>query len=56
MARASSGDNGDLDFLAPLITAWDAAERGDLDAALATIDQIPANSLLGAARAPRSAR
>ena len=37
---------GDLAFLAPLLTAWDAAERGDQARALASLDQIPANSLL----------
>jgi tetratricopeptide (TPR) repeat protein len=42
----SSGDNADLRFLAPLLSAWDAAEHGDLNRALAAIDQIPANSLL----------
>lgn len=41
-----TGSGGDLSFLAPLLTAWDAAERGDQVKALATIGQIPANSLL----------
>ena len=45
------GDNGDLTFLAPLISAWDQAERGNLDQALATIDQVPASNLLGPIRA-----
>jgi tetratricopeptide (TPR) repeat protein len=45
-----NGDNGDLIFLAPLITAWDFAERGNMDQALATIDQVPVNSLLGPLR------
>jgi tetratricopeptide (TPR) repeat protein len=43
---AVNGDTGDLTFLAPLVTAWDAADRGNADRALAAIDQIPANSLL----------
>jgi len=43
---APTGDNGDLAFLAPLLTAWDAAERGDQARALASLDEIPANSLL----------
>jgi tetratricopeptide (TPR) repeat protein len=43
----ASGDNGDLSFLVPLINAWSAADRGNLEQALATIDAIPANSLLG---------
>jgi tetratricopeptide (TPR) repeat protein len=45
-----SGDSADLTFLAPLLTAWDAADRGDLDRALVTIDQIPNNSLLSGLR------
>jgi tetratricopeptide (TPR) repeat protein len=43
---AASGANGDLTFLSPLLTAWDAAERGDQTRALESIGQIPANSLL----------
>ena len=43
---AVSGDNGDLSFLAPLINAWSAADRGNLDQALSALDQIPAGSLL----------
>lgn len=45
-----SGDNGDLSFLVPLVNAWAAADRGDLTRALATIDEIPLNSLLGPLR------
>jgi tetratricopeptide (TPR) repeat protein len=41
-----TGETGDLTFLAPLITAWDSAERGSADRALAAIDQVPANNLL----------
>ena len=41
-----TGDNGALEFLAPLVTAWTHANRGDLNRALETIDQIPANGLL----------
>jgi tetratricopeptide (TPR) repeat protein len=48
---AVSADNGDLGFLAPLITAWDAADRGNIDLALSTIDQIPVGSLIGPLRA-----
>ncbi len=47
---AAAADNGDLSFLAPLITAWDAADRGKADLALAAIDQIPAGSLLSPLR------
>ena len=50
-----AADNGDLTFLAPLLTAWDAAERGDLKRALETIDQVPVNSLLGPLRAEQHA-
>jgi tetratricopeptide (TPR) repeat protein len=39
--------NGDLTFLAPLLNAWDAAERGDQGRALTSLNQIKANSLLG---------
>jgi tetratricopeptide (TPR) repeat protein len=45
-----SGDSANLTFLAPLLTAWDAAERGNLALALATIDQVPNNSLLAPLR------
>jgi tetratricopeptide (TPR) repeat protein len=39
-------DGGDMSFLTPLLAAWDAAQRGDADRALTTIDAIPANTLL----------
>jgi tetratricopeptide (TPR) repeat protein len=42
--------NADLSFLAPLLNAWDAAERGDQARALSSLSQIPANSLLGPLR------
>jgi tetratricopeptide (TPR) repeat protein len=41
-----TGDGPDLTFLSPLLIAWDAAQRGDADRALASIDQVPGNSLL----------
>jgi len=44
--NGSAAANGDLTFLAPLLTAWDAAERGDQARALSSINQIAANSLL----------
>jgi tetratricopeptide (TPR) repeat protein len=47
---APTEGNGDLTFLAPLLTAWDAAERGDEARAIASINQIPANNLLGPLR------
>src|SRR5438270_8253975 len=43
---ARAGDSGDLTFLAPLITAWTAADRGDQQQALAAFDQISTGSLL----------
>jgi tetratricopeptide (TPR) repeat protein len=50
-----AADNGDLSFMAPLVTAWDAADRGDADKALATIDQIPVASPLNALRVEEKA-
>jgi tetratricopeptide (TPR) repeat protein len=48
---AVKGDGGgDLSFLAPLLSAWDAAERGDGDKALANVGQIPGNGLLAPLR------
>ena len=41
-----NGEPGDLSFLAPLVTAWSAADRGDLTQAINIIDQVPANSLM----------
>jgi tetratricopeptide (TPR) repeat protein len=48
--QPGSGDSANLSFLIPLLTAWDLAERGDMDRALATIDAIPNNSLLAPLR------
>ena len=48
-------DNADLSFLAPLIRAWDAADRGDADRALSMLGEIPANSLLSPLRAEHEA-
>jgi tetratricopeptide (TPR) repeat protein len=50
-----SGDNGALDFMTPLVTAWTNADSGDLMKALEIIDQIPPNSLLGPLRAEEHA-
>jgi len=47
--------NADLSFLAPLLTAWDFAERGDQAHALQALDQIPAQGLLNALRAEEQA-
>ena len=44
---STGDDNADLRFLAPLLTAWDAAERGDETRALSAIGQIQTKSLLG---------
>jgi tetratricopeptide (TPR) repeat protein len=45
-----SGGNGDLTFLEPVLTAWDYAERGNLNQALASLDRITATNLLTALR------
>src|SRR6476469_627484 len=42
-----SDDTADLSFLAPLINAWGAADRGNADQAIAAIDQMGPTSLLG---------
>jgi tetratricopeptide (TPR) repeat protein len=47
---SSSGNNGDLTFLEPVLTAWDYAERGNANQALASLDRITATSLLTALR------
>ena len=52
---AFKGETGDLQFLAPLITAWAAAERGDADRALRVIEEIPQGSLLGPLKAEQQA-
>ena len=52
---AVKGENGDLNFLAPLLTSWMAADRGDLTTALRIIEEIPVNSLLGPLRAEQQA-
>jgi tetratricopeptide (TPR) repeat protein len=44
---AGQRDEGNVEFLIPLIQAWSSAERGDLETALTTIDNVPPNSLLG---------
>ena len=41
------GDIGDLGFLAPLVTAWAAADRNRFDEALSTLDATGTTSLLG---------
>ena len=52
---SAAADNGDLSFLAPLVTAWEAADRGNVDQALTAVDQIPVGSLLGPLRAEERA-
>ena len=47
---AVTGDTSDLGFLAPLVKAWAAADQGDLQTALTTIEQVSPNSLLGPLR------
>ena len=41
-----SQNGADLSFLAPLVSAWTAADRGNANDALATIDAMPSSSLL----------
>jgi tetratricopeptide (TPR) repeat protein len=48
-------ENPNLSFLAPLLTAWDYADRGNGEQALATIRQIANNSPLGPLRAEQEA-
>ena len=48
-------DNGALDFLTPLVNAWAAASRGDMNRALEIVDQVPVGSLLGPLRAEERA-
>src|SRR5205814_5157646 len=52
---AASGDAGDLSFLAPLINAWIAADRGNEQQALAAFDQVPSNGLLAPVNAEERA-
>ena len=51
----TAGDSMPLEFLTPLVAAWSAANRGDMDKALQTIDQVPVSSLLGPMRAEQRA-
>ncbi|MEO8176276.1 MAG: tetratricopeptide repeat protein [Sphingomicrobium sp.] len=43
----STTEEANLQFVQPLLKAWNAADRRDMATALATIDEIPTNSLLG---------
>jgi tetratricopeptide (TPR) repeat protein len=43
---AASGNAGDLTFLSPLISAWAAADRGNIDEALSAIGQVPQDGVL----------
>ena len=47
---APTGETAGLDFLAPLVRAWAAADRGDMAGALRVLDALPANSLLAPMR------
>jgi tetratricopeptide (TPR) repeat protein len=48
-------DGGSLSFLMPLLTAWNSAERNDLEGALATLNKIPSGALLAPIRDENSA-
>jgi len=50
-----TADTGDLTFLAPLISAWTAADRGDQQQALAAFDQVSTGSLLAPVEAEQRA-
>jgi len=50
-----TGDNGDLTFLSPLISAWTAADRGDEAEALGAFNQVSNRSLLGPIEAEQRA-
>jgi tetratricopeptide (TPR) repeat protein len=52
---ARTGDSSDLTFLAPLISGWTAADRGDEQQALAAFDQVSAGSLLAPLEAEQRA-
>ena len=43
--RAANGSGG-LDFLTPLVTAWAAADSGDMEGAIRVLNALPAGSLL----------
>jgi tetratricopeptide (TPR) repeat protein len=45
-----SANNGDLTFLEPVLSAWDYAERGNANQALASLDRITSTNLLTALR------
>jgi len=49
------GETPDLSFLAPLLTAWDYADRGDGERATTTLTQIENNSPLAPLRAEHQA-
>jgi len=44
---AAKGENGDLSFLTPLVTAWAAADRNQFDQAISTLDSMGTTNLLG---------
>jgi tetratricopeptide (TPR) repeat protein len=44
--RPANGTSGGLDFFAPLVTAWAAADAGDMAGAIRVLDSLPTNSLL----------
>ena len=52
---AAAGDSMPLEFLSPVVAAWAAVNRGDMAAALKTIDDVPPGGLLGPLRAEQHA-
>jgi tetratricopeptide (TPR) repeat protein len=44
---SGGGEDGDLSFIAPYVSAWAAVDRRNIADALTTLEQIPPSSLLG---------
>ena len=44
---SGGGEDGDLSFIAPYVSAWTAVDRRNVAAALTILEQIPPSSLLG---------
>jgi predicted negative regulator of RcsB-dependent stress response len=43
---AAGSPGSDLSFISPMISAWIAADHGNVDQAISTLDQVPTGSLL----------
>ena len=51
---SAKSDNGDLTFLTPLVTAWAAADNGNVEQALAILDQVQQTNLAAIALETRA--